>query len=106
MSEIDAIKFPVEAVHNGMIADMGAKRWSTYCVILTFMNEYRECYPTQEEIAERLGVSRQTASKYIGELVDYRWNEKPLVRAIKERDENGRFTNTFYKGVDLEWVLS
>jgi predicted transcriptional regulator len=100
------LKFPADIVHEGLIADMGAKRWSTYCVITSFMNEYNECYPTQEQIAERLGVSRQSVSRYITDLVNYRWNDRPLVRAIKGRDENGRFTNTFYKGVDLEWVIS
>lgn len=100
------IAMPADVVHGGLIADLGAKRWSTYCVIVSFMNEYRECYPTQEQIAERLGVSRQTANKYVNELVEFRWLGRPLVRAIKERDEQGRFTNTFYKGVDLAWVMS
>ena len=106
MAQQTDFKFPADIVHSGLIADLGPKSWSTYCVIISFMDEFRECYPTQEQIAERLGVSRQTANKYVSDLIAYRRQGRPIVRAIKERDEQGRFTNTFYKGVDIEWVMS
>ncbi len=90
------VKMYVGAVRDGLIADMGTKNWTTLCVIASFMNEKRECFPTQAQIAKGLGVSRQTANKYIADLLAYRWQGKPVVHALKERDEQGRWENTRY----------
>lgn len=90
------VKMYVSAVRTGFVADLGARNWTTLCVIASFMNEKGECYPTQEQIARGLGVSRQTANKYIAELIAYRWQGKPVIIAIKDRDEQGRWENTRY----------
>lgn len=66
------VKMYVSAVRDGLIADMGAKNWTTLCVIASYMDAQGNCYPTQEMIANGLGVSRQTANKYINELLAYR----------------------------------
>ncbi|MCR8843147.1 helix-turn-helix domain-containing protein [Paenibacillus sp. SC116] len=61
------------------------------------MNERGECYPTQEQIAQFLGVNRQTANKYVRSLSDYRWQGHPVIRTIRKRDEhNGRWESTRY----------
>ena len=89
------VKMYVDAVRSGLIADMGPKNWTTLCVIASFMNEKGECYPTQDQIAKGLGVSRQTANKYVNDLLEYRWQGQPVIRVIKER-EKGQFTNNRY----------
>ncbi|MCY9583163.1 helix-turn-helix domain-containing protein [Paenibacillus alvei] len=86
----------VDAAKAGLIADMGAQNWTTLCVIASFMDAQGNCYPTQDQIAGYLGVTRQTANKYVRKLLDYRWNNRPVVRAVKDRDTRGKWENTRY----------
>lgn len=92
------VKMYVEAVHSGLIADMGPERWQTLCVIAAFMDENGECYPTQYAIANRLNVKRETANRRIKSLCEYRWQGRPLVEKVQARDhekqtwDNVRYT--------------
>jgi len=92
------VKMYVEAVHSGLIADMGPERWQTLCVIAAFMDEKGECYPTQYAIAERLNVARETANRRIKSLCDYRWQGRAVVVKVQSRDhekqtwDNVRYT--------------
>jgi len=91
------VKMYVDAAKAGLIADMGAQNWTTLCVIASFMDAEGNCYPTQEQIARYLGVNRQTANKYVNRLIKYRWRDKPVISAVRKRDENnGRWENTRY----------
>lgn len=90
------VKMYVSATRDGLIAELGAKNWTTLCVIASFMNERGECYPTQAQIAKGLGVSRQTANKYVADLLNFRWQGQAVIRALKDRDEHGRWENTRY----------
>jgi hypothetical protein len=92
------VKMYVEAVHSGLIADMGPERWQTLCVIAAFMDEKGECYPTQYAIAQRLNVARETANRRIKSLCDYRWQKRAVIEKIQSRDhekqtwDNVRYT--------------
>lgn len=91
------LKMYVDAVKSGLVADMGSENWTTLCVIASFMDEKGECYPTQELIAKGLGISRQSANKYVKRLLDYRWNGRSVINAIKKRDaRTGRWDTTRY----------
>lgn len=91
------LKMYVDAVHSGLIADLGPERWTTLCVLASFMDEDGECYPTQDMIAKRLNISRESANRRIKKLCEYRWDGKPLV--VKERRRHERtqqWENTVY----------
>jgi biotin operon repressor len=91
------VKMYVDAVKSGLIADMGAERWQTLCVLASFMNEKGECYPTQEQIAKALGISREAANRRIKSLCEYRWNGRPIVVKEKRRDDKTqRWENAHY----------
>lgn len=91
------VKMYVDAAKAGLIADMGAQNWTTLCVIASFMDAAGNCYPTQAQIAKYLGVKRQTANRYVKALLDYRWHGRPVIRAVRVRDEkSGRWENTRY----------
>jgi hypothetical protein len=101
------VKMYVEAVHSGLIADMGPERWQTLCVIAAFMDENGECYPTQYAIAERLNVARETANRRIKSLCDYRWQGREVVRKVQSRDhgkqtwDNVRYTILPISGLEI-----
>jgi hypothetical protein len=92
------VKMYVEAVHSGLIADMGPERWQTLCVIAAFMDEKGECYPTQYAIAQRLNVARETANRRIKSLCEYRWQGRAVIEKVQSRDhekqtwDNVRYT--------------
>ena len=88
------VKFDVDAVRSGLVADMGAERLQTLLVLATYMDADGRCYPNQRTIAERLGVSRETANRRIAKLIRYRWRDQPVVTAEKVR--NGAWENTVY----------
>ncbi len=90
------VKMYVDAVKHGLIADMGDSNWRTLCVIASFMDAEGNCWPTQDQIARGLGVSRQAASARIRKLLDYRWQGRPLVTAVKGRTDDGKWDNTRY----------
>jgi hypothetical protein len=90
------LKMYVDAVHSGLLANLGDKNWRTLCVIAAFMDEKGECYPTQAQIAKGLGVSRQAASTRVNTLLKYRWNDRALVTAVKGRSPKGKWENTRY----------
>lgn len=97
--EVDGvfIRMYVSAIKSGLLADMGARRWTTLCVLASYMNEEGKCYPTQSIIAKDLGVSRQTANKYINDLISYRWKGEKVVLAEKIRSDSGQWDNTQYE---------
>ena len=90
------VKMYVDAVKQGLIADMGDSNWRTLCVIASFMDEKGNCWPTQSQIAEGLGVSRQAASRRIRKLADYRWQGRSLIETVKVRTDKGTWDNTRY----------
>lgn len=91
------VKMYVDAVKSGLIADLGAERWQTLCVLASFMDANGECYPTQERIASALNIRRETANRRVKSLCDYRWQGRPLVVKKQSRDfDKQTFNNVRY----------
>ena len=101
------VKMYVDAVHSGLIADLGPERWQTLCVIAAFMDANGECYPTQFAIAERLNIRRETANRRIKVLCDYRWQGRAVVQKVQSRDfekqtwDNVRYTILPISGLEI-----
>lgn len=90
------LKMYVDAVKQGLIADIGDANWRTLCVISSFMDKEGNCFPTQYQIAKGLGVSRQAASRRINNLLEYEWQGRKVIKAVKGRSDKGQFDNTRY----------
>lgn len=79
---------------SGILADMGDRLFSTLIVLAFHMDEKGECYPTQEQLAKWLGVTRQRANARVQDLLKYRFNGKPVLLLL-ETNQNRR--NNVYK---------
>jgi len=79
------VKMYFEARDSGLLADIGDRRWRTLCCLATYMDENGLCYPSQARIARDLGVHRQRVNERIRELLQYRFNERPVIRLEKRR---------------------
>jgi len=81
---------------EGLVSKMGATGFTTLVALATFMNEEGECYPTQEQIAERIGVHKNTANKYLNALLEVEINGTRLVTRTKVNKGQGKISS-FYK---------
>jgi hypothetical protein len=98
------LKLYINIFRSGLVAALGTEKTMTLLAIASYMNERGECYPTQEQIARDLGVSRKTANKYINELVDFRWNDQALVYREKVRVHGMPHENSIYRIMPISQV--
>lgn len=90
------LKMYVDAVHDGLLRELGPELWQTLCVLAAFMDESGNCFPSQALIAERLGVSRSTVAERLKRLEKFRWKGQPVIKRVQRRGEGQRFSNTIY----------
>ena len=81
------VKLYVAARTSGFLADISDRDWKTLCVLATFMDAQGNCYPSQIQIAEALGIGRQAANERISSLLRYRWHGRPIVTVAKTRKD-------------------
>jgi len=81
---------------SGLVANMGANRFTTLMALASFMDEKGECYPTQIQLADRIGVHKNTINKYINELLDFQIDGKSLVTRQKFNKGQGKIFS-YYK---------
>lgn len=80
---------------DGLVAKMGATGFTALMALATFMDENGECYPTQEQLAERMGVHKNTANKYINQLLEVEINGTPIVTRTKTNRGQGKITSHY-----------
>ncbi|GKS15056.1 hypothetical protein YDYSY3_60560 [Paenibacillus chitinolyticus] len=92
-------KVDVLAVRGGIIAKIGADGFATLATIASFMDEDGVCYPTQETLAEMMGVTRFTVIKRIRTLLETKLDDGTpvLERAWRNRTGGGVGKQSVYK---------
>lgn len=81
---------------SGLVAKMGSNRFTTLMALASYMDAQGECYPTQIQLADAIGVHKNTVNKYINELLDFQIDGKPLVTRTKVNRGQGRISS-YYK---------
>jgi hypothetical protein len=90
------VKFYVDAVRSGLVADMGDRRFRTLMVLASYMDADGACFPLQKTVAEALGVTEETANRRIAELARYEWNGRRIIEVARVRS-NGDWPRTKYR---------
>lgn len=81
---------------SGLVAKMGANRFTTLMALASYMDAQGECYPTQIQLGEVMGVHKNTINKYINELLEFEIDNKPLVTRTKVNRGQGKISS-YYK---------
>jgi len=81
---------------SGLVARMGSNRFTTLMALASYMDAQGECYPTQIQLADAIGVHKNTVNKYINELLDFTIDGKPLVTRTKINRSQGKISS-YYK---------
>ncbi len=84
----------LSAYKSGLVAQLGATNWVVFETICTYMNEEGVCWPTQEQIAERSGVSVLTVNRAVKKLLAFRFNDKPIIS--RKKVQTGYYKNSVY----------
>lgn len=85
------IRLHRDAFKYGLFRSLGDRLWATLCVLAFHMDEDGKCYPTQQQIADALGISRTRANIRVKELLEFRFNGKPLVEVVPDERRNNTY---------------
>ena len=84
----------LDAIHSGLIKEVGANRLAILLAIVSHMNEEGKCYPSQERIAQLTGQGRATVQRNLQDLCEAEFNGQKLLH--KELVGSGIRKKTVY----------
>lgn len=96
MKNNEELLLNVKAIKEGLLKELDGGAWLTLCNLAAFIDAGGICSPSQELLAQKMGISRYAVSARIKKLLAYRWKGEPIVTAEKIRGENARYEKTIY----------
>lgn len=90
------VKLFVAARTSGLLKKISNREFKTLIALALYMDENGDCYPSQDQIARDLGISRETANRRIKSLLRFRFDGKPVVKAVRLRKKEGTWENVRY----------
>jgi len=90
------VKLFVAARTSGLLKKISDREFKTLIALALYMDENGDCYPSQDQIARDLGLSRETANRRIQSLLRFRFDGKPIVKAARLRNKEGKWDNVRY----------
>ena len=90
------VKLFVAARTSGLLRKISDREFKTLIALSLYMDENGDCYPSQDQVARDLGISRETANRRIKSLLRFRFNGEPVVTAIRLRNKGGTWENVRY----------
>ncbi len=90
------VKLFVAARTSGLLKKISDREFKTLIALALYMDENGNCYPSQDQVARDLGCSRVTINRRIQSLLRFRFEGKPIVKAVKLRNKGGTWENIRY----------
>jgi hypothetical protein len=90
------VKLFIAARTSGLLRKISDREFKTLIALALYMDENGDCYPSQDQIARDLGISRETANRRIQKLLKFRFDGKPIVKAVRLRNKKGNWENVRY----------
>ena len=94
------VKLFVAARTSGLLKKISDREFKTLIALALYMDENGDCYPSQDQVARDLGISRETANRRIKSLLRFRFNGEPVLTAVRLRNKGGTwkmFVILFYQ---------
>ncbi|ARF67623.1 hypothetical protein B7C51_06935 [Paenibacillus larvae subsp. pulvifaciens] len=78
----NALKFDSNLLQSpGLVAELGPKRLQALVTILALQNENNGVSTNYEDVAKGMGVSTESAKRWVRKLTRVKWNGQPLCAA-------------------------
>jgi len=90
------VKLFVAARTSGLLKKISDREFKTLIALALYMDENGDCYPSQDQVARDLGISRETANRRIKSLLRFRFNGEPVLTAARLRNKGGTWENVRY----------
>jgi hypothetical protein len=74
------VKMYFDARDSGLLREMPADLWQLLCCLSTYMDPAGNCFPSQERIAQDLGIARETVNRKLRRLLAWQFNGMPVIR--------------------------
>lgn len=80
---------------SGLAAELGRGKLATLIAIASYIDEDGICYPTQQQLAERLGTTIGTINRDVKELLALRIQGKPILTRVKYKTKAGHYNSVY-----------
>lgn len=81
---------------SGIAADIGMEGIGLMVTIASYMDKRGEAYPTQRQLAEKLGTSPNRITRQVAKLLDYRYNGKPIIKRELRKNNRGKENSVYH----------
>lgn len=80
----------------GISQDIGMEGVSLLLAIASYMDKNGEAYPTQRQLAEKLGTSTNRITRQVKKLLDYRYNGKQIITRELRPNNRGKENSVYH----------
>ena len=94
------LKMYFDAYESGLLGALPAKLWQMLCAVSVHMDREGFCHPSHAGMAAKLGLKRETVSRRMKELLDFRFEGKPVITLERPSSKNpvtGTFSANRYR---------
>ncbi|MBY0008797.1 helix-turn-helix domain-containing protein [Priestia aryabhattai] len=88
---------------SGLAKEIGATKFFLLNALASYMKEDGFCYPTQEQLEERTGLTTKSIRKHLKELANMEVDKKTILKMAKYPSLNGHY-HYAYKVLPLSQI--